>query len=129
MPTTDQGQVFRLLRAELERYSPPLTVRIGSVEGKDDYHLWSEREVVIEGRKRDEVFFAGLIAQKGYVGLYYMPVYAEPELETVFEPELRALLRGKSCFHLKRLDDRLLAQVRSALERGFALWRGRDWID
>jgi hypothetical protein len=94
MATTEPAAIFEALRAELERYSPPLTARTGSVKGKDDYHLWSEREVVIEGRKRDEVFFAGVIAQKGYVGFYYMPVYAEPEQKELFEPELLALLKG-----------------------------------
>ena len=96
----------------------------------DDSHfdLWTDKPVVIEGRKRKEVYFAGLIIQKGYVGFYYMPVYAEPELKQVFEPELLSLLKGKSCFHVKKLDERLAGQVEAALRRGFECYQKNGWV-
>src|SRR5262245_55271422 len=50
--------------------------------------LVSDKPVVIAGRQRDELWFAGALIQKGYVGFYYMPVYAKPEMKTVFQPEL-----------------------------------------
>jgi hypothetical protein len=99
------------------------------VKGKRDYQLWSERPVVIEGRKREEVYFAGVIAQKGYVGSYFMPVYTHPEQKGIFAPELLALLRGKSCFHVRHLDDALVAHVEDALGRGFELYRERGWVE
>ena len=123
----DLNDIFVRLREALSRYSPPLAARTGTVAGKDDYHLWSEKDVVVDGRPRKEVFFAGLIVQKGYVGLYYMPVYAEPDRRELFPPELLKLLKGKSCFHVRRLDDELLAQIDEALQEGFELYgeRGR----
>jgi hypothetical protein len=63
--------------------------------------LVSKKEVEIAGRKREEMWFAGIIIQKGYVGFYYMPVYAEPDLKKVFSPELLKCLKGKSCFRIK----------------------------
>lgn len=124
----DLDEIFERLRGALERYSPPLVARTGAVAGKADYHLWSEKDVVVDGRPRKEVFFAGLIVQKGYVGLYYMPVYAEPERRELFAPELLKLLEGKSCFHVRRLDDELLRQVEQALADGFVLYRHRGWV-
>ena len=128
MPPADLNDIFVRLRASLARFSPPLVARTGTVAGKDDYHLWSEREVVVAGRPRKEVFFAGAIVQKGYVGLYYMPVYAEPERRGLFAPELLSLLRGKACFHVRRLDDELLRQIDQALRDGFELYRERGWV-
>jgi hypothetical protein len=84
--------------------------------------------VVIDGRKKKEVFFAGLIIQKAYVGFYYMPIYAETDLKTVFKPELLRLLKGKSCFHVKKLDEELLRQIEAALKIGYELYRGRGWV-
>ena len=124
----DLEPIFQRLRGALERYSPPLAARTGTVEGKSDYHLWSEKDVVVDGRPRKEVFFAGLIVQKGYVGLYYMPVYAEPERRELFAPELLKRLEGKSCFHIRRLDDELFGQIEQALANGFALYRERGWV-
>ena len=121
--------VFDRLQASLSQYAPPLAARSDGVRGKRDYQLWSEKPVEIDGRRRSEVYFAGLIAQKGYVGFYFMPVYTDPERKTVFAPGLLSLLRGKSCFHIRALDDELAAEVEDALARGFALYRERDWID
>ena len=124
----DLDEIFTRLRDALERYSPPLVARTGTVRGKDDYHLWSEKDVVVDGRPRRELYFAGLIVQKGYVGFYYMPVYAEPERRELFAPALLKLLKGKSCFHIRRLDDEVLGHVEQALEDGFALYRERGWV-
>ena len=126
--TTDLDEIFDALREELARYSPPLTVREGGVRGKRDYTLWSEREVEVAGRRRKELYFGGLIVQKGYVGFYYMPVDAEPERTEIFDPDLLKLLKGKSCFHVKRLDDAMREHIRSALAAGFERWQQRGWI-
>lgn len=92
------------------------------------YDLWSFKDVEIAGRKRKEIYFAGLIIQSSYVGFYYMPVYADTKLEEVFEPELLSLLKGKSCFHIKELDTNLERQINKALESGYALYEKRGWV-
>ncbi len=124
-PTQDLNTIFASLKTLLAAYAPPLTPK------RDEpgyYDLWSVKDLVIEGRKRKEVFFAGLIIQKGYVGFYFMPVYAETELKAVFAPELLRLLKGKSCFHVKRLTPELLAQIEAALRVGYALYQQRGWV-
>ena len=98
------------------------------MDGPRRYELWSEKEVEIAGRKRTEVFFAAAIIQKAYVGFYFMPVYAEPDIKKLFAPELLALLKGKSCFHVRSLEGRLPAQIKSALARGFRLYKARGWV-
>jgi hypothetical protein len=92
------------------------------------YDLWSIKDLVIEGRKRKEVYFAGLIIQKGYVGFYFMPVYGDTDLKPVFASELLKLLKGKSCFHVKKLTPELLDQVRSALRIGYEAYQARGWV-
>ena len=124
----DLDGIFERLQPLLAEHAPPFVERAGGVRAKRDYQLWSEKEAVINGRPRSEVFFAGLIVQKSYVGFYYMPVYAEPERKELFGPELLGLLKGKSCFHVKRLDDTLLRQIREALAAGRRLYLERGWI-
>ena len=124
----DLDATFDRLETSLRRYVPPRVARTGGVKGKRNCQLWSEKAVEVAGRKRDEVYFAGLILQKGYVGFYFMPVYTHAEQKAVFEPELLALLKGKSCFHVKRLDDALVGHVDAALATGFDLYRERGWV-
>jgi hypothetical protein len=57
-----------------------------------------------------------------------MPVYAEPALIKFIAPDLLKLLKGKSCFHIKKLDDSLLGQIESALDIGFRMYKERGWV-
>ena len=92
------------------------------------YDLWSFKDLEIYGRKRKEVYFAGLIIQSKYVGFYYMPVYTDVSLKEFFKPELLKCLKGKSCFHIKTLDENLEKQIEEALDKGYKLYEERGWI-
>jgi len=117
--------IFTQLKDILLVYRPPFSSKMDDERHLD---LWSVKDLVIEGRKRKEVYFAGLIIQKNHVGFYYMPVYAEPEVKNFFKSELLSRLKGKSCFHIHRLDPILLEQIKEALERGFVEYQKRGWV-
>ena len=118
-------QIYNRLKKILKEYEGPLKPKF-DLDSK--YDLWSFKDIEIDGRKRKEVYFAGLIIQSSYVGLYYMPVYADINLKDVFEPELLSMLKGKSCFHIKKLDDKLEKQIKKALKIGYNLYKKRGWI-
>lgn len=117
--------IFQRLKAILKKYEDPLKPKF-DLDSK--YDLWSFKEVEIGGRRRKEVYFAGLIIQSRHVGFYYMPIYTDTELEHVFKPRLLGMLKGKSCFHIKELDEELEQEINEALEIGYALYRERGWI-
>ena len=117
--------IFNALKTELIVYCPPFVIRN---ETPRRIELWSEKDLVIEGRKRKEVYFAGLIIQKGYVGFYFMPVYIESEVKQIFSPDLLRLLKGKSCFHIKNINGNSLQDIRAVLKTGFDLYRQRGWV-
>jgi hypothetical protein len=121
----DLTQIFNTLKPLLQAYVPPLTAK---VDDASHFDLWSVKDVVIFGRPRQGVYLGGLVIQKSFVGFYYMPIYARPELKTVLAPELIKLLKGKSCFHIKKLDEALLAQIRAALDTGYKFYQQNDWI-
>ena len=117
--------IFRRLKALLKVYEDPLVPKF-DLDSK--YDLWSIKDLVIAGRKRKEVYFAGLIIQSNYVGFYYMPVYTDTDLKDVFGVELLSLLKGKSCFHIKTLDEELERQIKAALKKGYQLYKKRGWV-
>ncbi len=120
-----RADVFAAVRALMERYSPPLTV---TSDFDSRYELTSLTPVQIAGRRKDRVYFAGLIIQSSYVGFYFMPVYADSTIGEVLDPALLKLLKGKSCFHLETIDDQMLGHLSAALDRGFELYRERGWL-
>ena len=118
-------EIFGRLKKILKPFEDPLKSKI-DLDSK--YDLWAFKNIEIAGRKRKEVYFAGLIIQSSYVGFYYMPVYTDTSLKEVFQPELLKLLKGKSCFHIKKLDTELESQIQEALQIGYDLYIKRGWI-
>lgn len=118
-------EIFADVKGLLAKYAPPFEVRS---DAKAGYHLWKTKPIVIDGRKRKEVYFAGVIPQQGYVGLYYMPVYVDADVKAMFKPELLSVLKGKSCFHLKERDPVLMRQIKSALADGFKMYKREGWV-
>ncbi|MRS02062.1 DUF1801 domain-containing protein [bacterium] len=117
--------IYNQLKQLLLIYRPPFSSK---VDDESHFDLWSFKDLVIEGRQRKEVYFAGLTIQKSYVGFYYMPVYADPEVKKLFKPELLSRLKGKSCFHIHKLDPVLLDQIKEALDRGYVEYQRRGWV-
>jgi hypothetical protein len=117
--------IFKRLKALLKKFENPLKPKF-DLDSK--YDLWSFKDIEIDGRKRKEVYFAGLIIQSRYVGFYYMPVYTDTSLKSVFAPDLLELLKGKSCFHIKELSPPLESQIEDALKKGYNLYKDRGWI-
>jgi hypothetical protein len=122
---TDLQSIYMMLKELLHPFSPPLTI---TKDEEARFDLVSIKKVEIEGRKRSEVYFASIIQRKDYVGFYFMPVYSAPEMKAFFQPELLGRLKGKSCFHIKSLDEKLLGQIRQACEKGFHLYQNRGWV-
>jgi len=123
--TIDRKEIFDQIKLLMKKYEKPLVARS---DYDSRYELWSEKEIEIGGRKRKDIFFAGLIIQSSYVGFYFMPIYTDTSLKDIFEPELLSTLKGKSCFHIKKLDKKILSQIKSSLAIGFNLYKKRGWV-
>lgn len=123
---TDFIEIFQTIRAVLQPYAAlGFNNRVNS---ETTYDLWSDKEVLIGGKKRHEVYFAAVMIHKGHVGFYFMPVYEHPEMKSIFDPALSKLLKGKSCFHVEKLDETLLAHIEMALAEGYRLYKEKGWV-
>jgi len=117
--------VFEAIRKLLLPYEKG-TIKLISSGGQ--VVLISKKPVEILGRKKDELWFASALIQKGYVGFYYMPVYGDPMVKELIKPELLKCLKGKACFHIKSYDKEILSQIKHALNVGYNLWHKRGWV-
>ena len=82
---------------------------------------------MIDGKKKDELYFIGLIVQSSYVGFYFFPVYVAPDMKEDLAPDLVKTLKGKSCFHIKKVDKTVLQDIRDALKKGIAMYKVKGW--
>jgi len=125
MTQAERSEIYAALRAALKRYEPPFVARS---DGDTSYELWSVKEMVIAQRARAGLFFAAAALQSSYVGFHFMPIYCEPSLKEKLKPELLRTLKGKSCFHITKLDATILRQITEALEIGHKAYKKRGWV-
>lgn len=119
-------EIFKKLKILLEKNVKQM---VSKVDTESRFDLWSEKDVIFAGKKRSEVYFAEASIKKDYVGFYFMPIYIAPEeLKKVLGPELLKLLKGKSCFHVKHLDEKLTAQIGDALKMGYEMYKQKGWV-
>ena len=121
----DLVRIYHRLKKILKKYEKPLVPKF---DLDSRYELWSIKNIEIDGRKKKELYFAGLIIQNKYVGFYYMPIYIDVRLKDFLKPDLLRLLKGKSCFQIKKLDENLEQQIDEALKKGYELYKKRGWI-
>lgn len=123
--------VYSGIEEILKRHAPPFLFKDLGVRNKKSAHITVPRPVVVPGSyggKPVPVPLAAVILQKGYVGLYLMCVYMNKEAERKISPNLMNLLKGKSCFHVKKLDDGLRVDIEAALELGTKAYKERGWL-
>jgi len=123
--TQDFKEIFKTLKPVFQKHTSKLVVKKDS---PGYYELWTGKPVELAGRKFDELFFASIAIKKNFVGFYYFPIYTNPEIKKDLPPGLLKLLSGKSCFHVKKLDDNLLKDIESALEFGYRFYSKKGFI-
>lgn len=94
-------ETFEHLKPLLLPYEKTLT---NKAKASGCYELYSIKKLILNGKEKDEMFFAGLMTKKDYIGFYFMPIYTHPDEFTDLPEELKKRLKGKSCFHIKKPD-------------------------
>jgi hypothetical protein len=124
--------VYETLHELLSRYAPPFKIISGTVRAKKDLHLTVPKAVVVPGAyggTPKEPGMASIILQKGYVGFYFLPIYLDPGLKKKLPPSLTRLLKGKTCFYIKKLDPELVRSIETTLQLGTTFFRDRGWVE
>jgi hypothetical protein len=123
--TDKKKEIFDKLKSLLKKYERTL---VAKVDKEGNYQLYSFHEVKMSGRTCNGMFFAGVMLHKGHVGFYFMPNYSHPKNFTNITDDLKKLLKGKSCFHIKELDSSLEKKITRLLNDGFKLYKKEGWV-
>ncbi|MBV7533500.1 hypothetical protein [Chitinophaga sp. sic0106] len=119
-------EIYSSIHSLLDNYVPPLVPRAGDKSNR--YDMYYPYEVELAGRKYPELYFAGVAAYDKYVGLYFFPIYSHPNEFTETPASLRPLLKGKSCFHIKKAESQVLGDIKAMLDKGFEFYQAKGLI-
>ena len=83
----------------------------------------------MQGKKKvPGMYFASVIPKPKDVRLYFFPIYTHVEAFADLSPSLRKCLKGKSCFHIKKIDEvdkRLFSEM---IDRGIKIYQENGWL-
>jgi hypothetical protein len=116
----------------MKRHAPPFRADIACMNGgKKSFQLTVPKPVAVPGAyggKPVDLQMAAVILQKDFVGFYLMCIYMNDPEKKKLSPALLKLLKGKTCFHVKKLDDGLRKDIAAALVMGAKNYRERGWV-
>lgn len=122
---TEKPEILSALKVILSKFSKSMKV---TKDSDKDYELYCTKKVTVHNKVVNGMYFAAAIIQGGFVGFYFFPIYIHPKEFTKIPPELRKCLKGKSCFHINKLDRKLEAQIKAIVKQGFELYENFGWV-
>lgn len=117
---TPVDEIHRILRQLFLETVPPLRIRKdlpGVLE------VCGTKETMQGKQKVDGYYFGSVVPKPKDIRLYFFPIYTHPEAFADLNPQLRKMLKGKSCFHITRLDTDLEASIRKMLKTGISCYQ------
>jgi len=82
-----------------------------------------------QGKKMVEgIYFSSIVPKEKDVRFYFYPAYTHPgEFEYISE-QLKKFKKGKSCFHVKFLDEELEKEIREMVSMAIEVYRKEGWL-
>ena len=114
------------LRSMVRKYESILQIR------KDDSSGFEVAGTIptMQGKQKvDGFYFLSTIPKPKDCRLYFFPIYTDAEAFTDLDPDLRKCLKGKSCFHIKKMDASLEASITSMIDKGVSIYQEKNLLE
>ncbi len=83
----------------------------------------------MQGKKKvDGHYFASVVPKAKDCRLYFFPIYTDTEAFKDISPALRKCLKGKSCFHIKKMDEQLEKDIEAMINLGVEVYRSKEIV-
>jgi hypothetical protein len=97
-------------------------------DGKSKYELSGKKKVIAFKKEFDGMFFASVVIQKGFVGFYFFPIYTHVNEFKDIDTALKKCLKGKSCFHIKKIDKEIFDLIKQMVKKGVEIYEKTGWV-
>ena len=122
---TDIAEIRESLKATLEDFLGPLKVRVdkptnfevnGTIEAP-------QGKKIVQG-----IYFSSIVPKTKDVRFYFYPAYTHPEEFEYISDKLKKFKKGKSCFHVKYLDEELEEEIQQMVSKAIGIYRKDGWL-
>lgn len=113
-------EIQAFLSKVLKSHIPPLSIK---KESQDLLEVTGTKPTMQGKQQVEGHYFASLILKPKDVRFYFFPVYTHAYDFESLSPELRKCLKGKSCFHFKKLSSEIQEEISSMISQGIAIYQ------
>lgn len=118
--TTDVKEIRDKLIAILKEHLGILKI---SSDTYDKFEVSGTIEAMQGKKKVDGIYFSSVVPKPKDVRFYFFPTYTHKEQLGELPENLQKALKGKSCFHIKKMDDQLENNLRALVKRSIELYQ------
>ena len=113
-------EIWEFLEQELIGHSPLIKER----KRNPNMIEYAGTIPAMQGKQKVEgYYFSSIVKKPKDIRLYFFPIYTHSSEFQNISDGLRKQLKGKSCFHLKTLDDSLKTEVTNMISTAVKLYQ------
>lgn len=75
------------------------------------------------------IYFSSVVPKEKDVRFYFYPAYTHPEEFENISDRLKKFKKGKSCFHIKYLDEELENEIKFMVSKAIDVYRKDGWLE
>ena len=79
-------------------------------------------------QKVDGFYFGSVIPKPKDVRLYFFPIYTHTDEMGELPENLKKALKGKSCFHIKFLDEEMIENLNQMIEKAVKIYQQNNLL-
>jgi len=121
--TLQEIQTF--LKDCLAAQSPTLKI---TKDSEASFEVTGTIEAMQGKQKVQGYYFASVVPKPKDIRLYFFPIYTHVDMYKDISPAMRKMLKGKSCFHIKKLDSELKQEVLEMIQLGVKTYQDEGLI-
>jgi len=123
MPLTPEAktEIAHKLKKALKKCSPPMVVTRQSENGME---LMGNKPVPYGYSKKivPGMYFSSFVVRKDMVSFYFFPMYMNDSFHDLI-PEMSKILKGKTCFNIKKPEQVNEKELAALLKKGVVAWK------
>ncbi len=122
---TEIKEIRETLKSTLESFIGTLKVR---VDKPSNFEVNGTIEAP-QGKKIVQgIYFSSIVPKEKDVRFYFYPAYTHPEEFENISDKLKKFKKGKSCFHVKFLDEELEDEIKKMISKAVDVYKSEGWL-